>query len=93
MVLSHKPYIRSPNPKPNPYALVLDAEWLDLEPDDAAEVRLDVLVVEDGEADVVVEEKLLLAAVLNRSLETNRETTLIPTHINTQSEGQWKKGE
>jgi hypothetical protein len=42
---------------------VLHREWLDLETDDAREVGGGVAVVEDGEAQVVVEEEgyLLLA--------------------------------
>ena len=43
---------------------VLDAEGFDLEPDDACEVCLDVLVVQNGEPEVVVEEELDLRLAL-----------------------------
>mmetsp|Transcript_1196 Transcript_1196/g.2113 ORF Transcript_1196/g.2113 Transcript_1196/m.2113 type:complete len:295 (-) Transcript_1196:30-914(-) len=62
---------------PRGLVLVLHAERLDLEPDDAREISLDVLVVEDGEAQVVVDEVLGLPALLGGSLEADGETHLV----------------
>jgi len=50
---------------------------LALETDDARQVCLDVLVVQDGKAHVVVEEKFLCPALLDSRLESHRKSALV----------------
>mmetsp|Transcript_38807 Transcript_38807/g.84464 ORF Transcript_38807/g.84464 Transcript_38807/m.84464 type:complete len:278 (-) Transcript_38807:46-879(-) len=57
--------------------LVVNAGGLNLEPDDAGEISLDVLVVEDGETKVVVDEVLGGTTLLSGSLETDGEAHLV----------------
>jgi hypothetical protein len=49
---------------PGSLILVLDTERLDLEPNDAGQVCLGILVVKDGEAEVVVQEVLDIGHLL-----------------------------